>query len=141
MTMTMATAGLALVTWTMVVWFWLFATRLPAFTKAKVDVDKSRRPSDINKHNLPDRVLWVGDNYAHLHEQPVLFYFLVLYSQAYGVKDDLNVTLAFAYVGVRVVHSIWQNTVNAVLPRFLIFVIGSFILMAILARNLMAAMA
>ena len=139
--MTMATADLALVTWTMVVWFWLFIRRIPAFQAAKVDVEQNRRPSDINKHNLPDRVLWVGDNYAHLHEQPVLFYFLVLYSQAYGVADGLNVNLAWAYVIVRVIHSIWQNTVNAVVPRFLLFVIGSFILMAILARNILAAIA
>lgn len=139
--MTMATAGLALVCWTLVMMFWMFARRVPAFTKAKIDVDKNRRPSDLNKpQGLPDNVLWVGDNYAHLHEQPVLFYFLVLYSQAYGVADPLNVMLAWGYVLLRVIHSIWQSTVNAVMPRFGLFLISSVLLMVILARNVIAAL-
>ena len=140
--MTMATAGLALVCWTMVMWFWMFALRMKEYPKAKVDFEKDRRAQDAAKYKdaLPERVYWVGDNYAHLHEQPVLFYFLVLYSQAYGVADDLNVMLAWGYVIVRVIHSIWQGTVNAVMPRFGIFVIGSVLLMVILARNVIAAM-
>ena len=76
----------------------------------------------------------MADNYNHLHEQPTIFYALCLYSHLVGVTDMINVWLAWAYVGLRVVHSLIQATVNKVEIRFLVFVLASIVLL-ILAIN------
>jgi hypothetical protein len=54
----------------------------------------------------------VADNYNHLHEQPTLFYALALGAQLVGADDTVNVGLAWAYVAVRVVHSLVQASRN-----------------------------
>ena len=74
----------------------------------------------------------------HLHEQPTVFYALAFYTHLAGAADSLNVNLAWAYVVLRVVHSLVQNTVNKVMVRFMVFALSSLVLIAITVRNLMA---
>lgn len=130
------TPTLALIGWTFVMWFWLYATRLPAMRAARIDPARIKRKSDLDP--LPVAVQQIADNYNHLHEQPTIFYALVFYSYLAGVADELNVGLAWAYVGIRIVHSLIQGTVNFVPARFLVFSAGSLVLMAIAARNALA---
>jgi hypothetical protein len=130
------TPVLALVVWTFVMWVWLYATRLPAIRRAGLDARKIKRKSDIDA--LPTSVQQVADNYNHLHEQPTVFYALAFYSYLVGVVDPLAVALAWAYVGIRVLHSLVQATVNFVPLRFVVFALSTFVLMAISARNLLA---
>ena len=140
--MTMAMAGLALVGWTIVMWVWMYATRIPAMRRTGMDTSRPARPGEPSwRDKVPERIHWIADNYNHLHEQPVLFYFLVIYSQAYGVADALNVGLAFGYVGLRIAHSLWQSLVNTVKIRFMLFALASVSLMAIALRNVLAAIA
>ncbi|MFT3923750.1 MAG: MAPEG family protein [Myxococcales bacterium] len=137
--MTILTPMLALILWTFVIWFWMYATRLPAMSRAGVDATKIKRKSDLEV--LPVPVQQIADNYNHLHEQPTLFYALLLYSHLVGVADGLNVALAWAYVGARVLHSLIQCTVNFVPVRFVVFASGSILLMVIAVRNLLALLA
>lgn len=130
------TPTLALIGWTFVMWFWLYATRLPAMRAARIDPARIKRKSDLDP--LPVAVQQIADNYNHLHEQPTIFYALVFYSYLAGVADELNVGLAWAYVGIRIVHSLIQGTVNFVPARFLVFSAGSLVLMVIAARNALA---
>jgi hypothetical protein len=46
--------------------------------------------------------------------------------------------LAWAYVAIRVVHSLVQATVNIVLVRFSVFALGTLVLAVIAARDVMA---
>jgi len=55
-----------------------------------------------------------------------------------GQGDGVNLTVAWVYVGLRVVHSIFQSTVNKVAPRFLLFVLSSIALMALITQAAMA---
>ena len=128
---------LALVAWTFVMWVWMYATRIPAMKAAGIDPQEAAH-SDALGQRLPDKVRWVADNYNHLHEQPTIFYALVMYCVLAGTADATNVALAWGYVGVRVVHSIVQCTWNYVLVRFSIFSIGTFLLMAMTLRCLIA---
>jgi hypothetical protein len=124
---------LALVAWTCVMWFWMYATRLPAMQRAKIDVaELSRTGAPLE---LPPEVSRVADNYNHLHEQPTLFYALALAAQLAGAADPVNVGLAWAYVALRVVHSLVQATRNVIPLRFAVFALGSFVLMALLLRT------
>jgi hypothetical protein len=130
------TPVLALISWTFVMWLWMYATRIPAMRAAGIDPTRVKRKDDIE--SLPVRVKQIADNYNHLHEQPTVFYALMFYSHLVGVADQLNVELAWLYVAIRVVHSLVQATRNFVPVRFGIFVLASLVLMTITGRNLAA---
>ncbi|MBI1252334.1 MAG: MAPEG family protein [Alphaproteobacteria bacterium] len=123
---------LALVAWTFVMWVWMYATRIPAMQKAKIDVNELSRTGA--KLELPAQVTRVADNYNHLHEQPTLFYAVALAALASGVNDPIAIAIAWAYVAARFVHSLLQATVNVIPLRFLLFVIASLALLALLVR-------
>ena len=129
----MLTPILALICWTLVMLFWTGATRLPAMRKAGIDPARMKNQSELNV--LPQRVRNVAANYNHLHEQPVIFYALAVYSHLAGVADPLNIALAWIYVASRVVHSLVQATSNYVPLRFLIFLFGSLLLTLMAVRN------
>jgi len=127
---------LALISWTLLVWIWMYALRIPAMQAAAIDADDARHPGSLS--TLPSGVRAVADNYNHLHEQPTIFYALAFYSVLAGTADPVNINLAWAYVGLRVAHSLIQNTVNKVLLRFGVFALSSLLLIALTVRNIMA---
>jgi hypothetical protein len=129
----MLTPILALVAWTFVIWFWMYATRIPAMYKAGLVPGKLKQKSDLDA--LPVAVKQVADNFNHLHEQPTVFYALCVYSHLQGVGDPLNVGLAWAYVAIRIVHSLVQCTGNYVPLRFVVFNLSTLTLIAIAARD------
>ena len=137
--MTMLTPVLALIIWTLIVWVWMYATRIPAMQKAKVHPQSAIHPGSLSA--LPTEARVVADNYNHLHEQPTIFYALAIYSHLVGVGDALNIWLAWGYVAARVVHSLIQIVAKKVMWRFYVFSIGTVILMIIAARNLFALLA
>lgn len=124
---------LALVGWTFVMWFWMYLTRIPAMQKAKIDLEELSRTGA--KLELPAVVSRVADNYNHLHEQPTIFYAVALAAQTAGVHDGTSVTLAWAYVLTRVLHSFVQATKNVIMVRFTLFALGSMVLLALLVRT------
>jgi hypothetical protein len=130
---------LALAGWTFVMWLWMYATRIPAMQKAKIDPQELSRTG--KKLELPPQVSRVADNYNHLHEQPTTFYAIALAAQLAGAFDPVNIGLAWAYVTIRVVHSLIQATGNVIMVRFTVFTLGTFVLIALLARTVMALMA
>lgn len=134
------TPVLALVIWTLVMWVWLYAARIPAMRAAKIDASKLKGPETHDEFNkIPPQVHWPAQNYNHLFEQPVIFYAICTYSFLVGVADELNVWMAWAYVALRVVHSLIQSTTNYVPARFLVFTISSIVLVVIVGRNAWAA--
>jgi len=100
----MLTPVLALITWTLVIWGWMYATRIPAMQKAKIDPQSAIHPGSLE--TLPDKVRVVADNYNHLHEQPTIFYALCLYTHLAGVADALTVGLAWAWA--RATPCVWK---------------------------------
>ncbi len=119
-------AALALVAWSLLVWAWMYALRIPAMSKAKINPQDARFPGSLNA--LPDGARQVADNYNHLMEQPTIFYALVMVTYLAGQQDGLTAGLAWSYVGLRIVHSLVQNTINQVPLRFLVFAISSIVL-------------
>ncbi len=123
----------ALVLWSFVMEAWLYATRIPAMTRANIVYDP-RRPTEEFHARLPASVRWKADNYNHLMEQPTLFYAIVLALAVLGADNGLNSGLAWVYVGLRVAHSLVQATVNRVIPRFAIFMAASVVLLGLTVR-------
>jgi hypothetical protein len=128
---------IALVLWSFVMWAWLYATRLPAMAKLKIKYDPTQ-PNAVFNDAIPPQARWKADNYNHLMEQPTLFYAVALTIAVAGAAaSTVDVALAWAYVALRVVHSLIQATVNVVEARFLLFAIGSLVLLALTVRAAM----
>ena len=127
-----------LVLWTIVILFWIIPTRFGALAKVK---DKSNlgkpggRGVDLDAI-LPPKANWPAHNHNHLHEQPTLFYAVVMMLAIMGATG-FDVLLAWIYVGVRIVHSLWQIFVNTIPIRFLLFLVSSLALLALAVRAAM----
>jgi len=119
-----------LVVWTHVMWFWMYLTRIPAIYAAKMYLDPNL-PKGQLMATLPPRVRWKADNYNHLFEQPTVFYAVALSLAVMGHGGGVNATLAWAYVGLRVVHSLLQALWNNINARFAVFALSAFTLMAL----------
>src|SRR5688572_8259441 len=119
-----------LAAWTMVVWLWMYATRIPAIRAAKMRLDPEA-PRGEQMATLPAKVRWKADNYNHLMEQPTIFYAVALSLAVLGHGDGTNLTLAWVYVALRVVHSLVQTIVNKIEVRFSVFVLSSLVLIAL----------
>jgi hypothetical protein len=80
---------------------------------------------------LPQRSAWPSHNYSHLMEQPTIFYAAIMILALAGQGNGINVMLAWAYTALRIAHSLWQITVNAVPVRFLLFIASTACLVAL----------
>lgn len=130
------TPALALVAWTLIIWAWMYALRIPAMQSANIDPQDAVHPGALN--SLPSGVRAAADNYNHLHEQPTLFYALVFYSALAGTGSTLMINLAWAYVALRIAHSLVQIILRKVMVRFSVFALGSIVLIAMTVLNLQA---
>ena len=127
---------LALAVWTLVMTVWMYAARIPAMQKAGIDPANAQEPTSLDP--LPLKVRQVGYNLNNLMEQPTVFYALVAYSYLAGQQNTVNLGLAWAYVALRIVHSLIQATVNIVLVRFSAFALGTLVLAVLAARDIWA---
>lgn len=137
----LAPAGV-LICWTLFMLLWMAAVRFPAMKKAGVDLgaNPGGRGQDLEAV-LPPSVMWKSHNHTHLMEQPTLFYATVFIIALTGTGDAwINVWLAWAYVGIRIVHSLFQAIWNIVPVRFLIFVLGTLVLIALALHATAAAL-
>ena len=120
----------SLVAWSMVMWTWMYVTRIPAIRRARMKLDPNA-PRGEQMSTLPPEVRWKADNYNHLMEQPTLFYAVALALALLDRGDGANLALAWAYVGTRVVHSLVQSTWNKIEVRFSLFFLSSLALGAL----------
>ncbi|KAF2755547.1 hypothetical protein EJ05DRAFT_478530 [Pseudovirgaria hyperparasitica] len=122
--------------WTFGMEAWMYALRLPAIGNSGLKFTPESTKEDLKK--LPPRVQWPADNYNHLFEQPTQFYAvaltLALLGRDTGVSD-LDVKLAWTYVGVRMVHSVVQSVANPIPIRFSLFALSGAVLAGLTART------
>ena len=123
----------ALGLWTAVMMVWMYATRIPAIGTTEIPDDKMGHPAGMQL--LPSEVRSIADNYNHLFEQPTLFYAIALTIAVAGHVDTWAVNLAWAFVAIRIVHSLLQATVNIVMLRFAIFMVSWLVLIAMMVRE------
>ena len=128
-----------LVMWSLIMLLWLAGTRLPAMSKAGIDLGKAvgGRGADIDP-NVPPSVAWKSHNYSHLMEQPTIFYATVMILAITGGATSLSVSLAWGYVAIRVVHSVWQATINRVIIRSALFFLSTGFLIVLAVQALIA---
>lgn len=134
MTNTILLPPAILVAWTLVMVLWMAATRLPAMQKAKMHPEKAKHISGETWTALPSSVRQVADNYNHLTEQPTIFYAITLILAVSGEAGALEINLAWGYVGLRILHSLWQATRNVVTVRFYLFLASTLVLFPLTGR-------
>ena len=122
----------ALVAWTLVMMIWMYAVRFPAMRRKGISL-KGRIGSKTGALDgvVEDQVQWKAHNYNHLVEQPTLFYAIVLALVLIDDRHEINLWLAWGYVGFRIGHSLMQATVNIVAYRFYLFLASSLCLLAL----------
>lgn len=134
-TLTLLQPVVALALWTLVMAGWMLVTRLPAMKRAGVALGELVGTSGVDaERGLPARAQWKAHNYNHLLEQPTLFYAVTIVLALAGAGDFATRMLAWSYVTLRVVHSVWQATVNRVAGRFVLFVLSTAALIALAVR-------
>jgi hypothetical protein len=116
----------------LVMWLWMYATRIPAMSKAGIDAQDATKDSMLS---LPPEVVRVADNYNHLFEQPTLFYAVVLSIALLGHVDSLHVGCAWVFAGLRIAHSLVQATINLIALRFTLFSLSWLALALMIVRE------
>jgi len=119
------TAVLALIFLTVIVWIRMYYIRYVEVKKAGLSID-DLKPE--NAKNIPVKFLLSGDNFRNLFELPILFYMLVIFITYLDRVDDLFINLGWIFVISRYIHSFIHTTYNKVKHRFIIYILGAFIL-------------
>ncbi|CAM3148378.1 MAPEG family protein [Sphingomonas antarctica] len=131
-----------LIAWTLVIFVLMIARRFPAMKAAGIDLSKARggKPGALDGV-VPESAQWPAHNYMHLVEQPTIFYAVALLLAIVGMGNGPNANLAWAYVGLRIIHSLIQVTANIIKYRFLVFLLSTIVLTALTIHALMAVFA
>ncbi|WP_416831583.1 MAG: MAPEG family protein [Erythrobacter sp.] len=127
----------ALMIWTMIIWAWMYITRIPAMQKAQIQPDDAQIVGLLDQ-KLPQSVQWKAHNYNHLHEAPTVFYAVAIVLAIIGQGDGMNAFIAWIYVGLRVIHSLVHVTANKVMVRFVLFLLSSLALIALILHAAIA---
>ena len=130
-----------LLLWTLAMLVWLAAVRIPPLRamNARTTLRVGGRGQDL-ENVLPPKANWKSHNYTHLTEQPTLFYAAVIIL-ALTAAGRIDVWLAWAYVVLRIVHSLWQSLVNRVPERFALFMASTLCLLVLAIRAALACFA
>lgn len=116
---------------------WMLATRIPVIANGELKMDPNPSQAELMKGLEPSK-RWPGDNYNHLHEQPTLFYAVIVALIIMRQDNDLNLYLAWAYVGFRIIHSFIQSLTNIIVVRFAFFSLASACLIGLTINALVA---
>lgn len=122
-----------LVLWSLIVLMWMVITRFKAFSGAGITLSNApvgSRYVDIEP-DMPVKVNWVSHNFTHLMEQPTIFYAAIIILALAGDTSEVNIALAWSYVGLRIVHSLWQALSNVILVRVVLFTLSTFCLLGL----------
>lgn len=114
----------ALAALTFLVWVLLYARRIPFLRGADLQTMAVRDGRPVT----PAFVSAPSDNLQNLFEMPVLFYVVCLALTVTERATPALVAAAWAYVALRVLHSLIHCTYNTVLHRFLAYALSTLVL-------------
>jgi hypothetical protein len=117
---------------TVVVWFYMYARRLPFVLTSKLS------PREMTRLELerlsPPQVANPSDNLKNLFELPTIFYAVVLYLYASTQVDNYYLTAAWIFFVFRILHSAVHCSFNFVPLRFWLYVISALALWSMVLR-------
>jgi hypothetical protein len=129
-----------LVAWSLVMLAWLAFSRFSAAAKLGGNEPPAPglRGQDIDP--MLGTAAWKSHNYTHLMEQPTIFYATIFILHIAGAASPLMIKFAWAYVALRIIHSVYQATINKVMVRFSIFLLSTACLAALAVNAVMATL-
>lgn len=141
MQQTIVAPGLVLILWTLFMLIWMTAARMNAPGEK---VDMAKVPPGVRgvdfEDKMPAATNWKAHNHTHLYEQPTLFYAVLAFAAIAGSVGAADIWLAWAYVILRILHSLWQGFVNTIPVRFMLFLLATLCLATLTIRTLMVAL-
>ncbi|MBD3670733.1 MAG: MAPEG family protein [Gammaproteobacteria bacterium] len=114
---------LAMVGLTLLVWLWMYVTRIYTLYKHEIDPNELRSVAD--EQRLLASVAGPSENLVNLFEMPVLFYLGAVTVYITGLDDPTIVSLAWIFVGFRILHSLIHCSYNHVMHRFTAYILSS----------------
>ena len=111
---------------TVLLLLWMGSSRLGSLRGGEVRV----KDIALGERNWPARILQIQNSYHNQFELPVLFYVLVVLALFTRKADMLFVVMSWMFVASRLVHAAIHVTSNKVSQRFMAFVVGVLILVA-----------
>ena len=118
---------------TAVVWLFMYVRRLGHMLGHGIDAQRVSSPQKMAEL-IPEAVERSANNLRNLFELPVLFYALCLLFSQQGWAGPMDAQLAWAFVGLRGLHSLVHCTVNIVNARFAFYALSSIVLWVMLGR-------
>ena len=115
----------ALACWTALVLLLIPIYRVRAARRREIVADDFKFGESAS---VPSYVIIPNRNYMNLLELPVLFYVGCLLLYVTASTSSLALALAWAYVALRVIHSLIHLTYNKVLHRLAAFAAGNAVL-------------
>ncbi len=113
--------------------YWLVWARIGSLVRGKIT------EKDVEKHGWQGWIKNAGDNYSNQFEIPVVFFVLCFALFLMNAVTSTVMLLAWLFVGSRALHALIHLSVNVIKYRFLVFLLGYFLLTALLVFALMAA--
>ena len=108
----------ALAAWTLLVLVLIPLVRARAARRREIVIDDFRYGESAN---VPAAVSIPNRNYMNLLELPMLFYIVCLVLYVTGGASSIAIAIAWAFVALRVVHSVIHLTYNRVVHRLAAF--------------------
>ena len=129
--------AIAMVALTLVVWVRMYRTRIAQMKRERIH-PQAVATSAQSAAKLTDSK--AADNFRNLFELPVLFYLALVIAAQTGNVNLLTLTLAWAFVALRIAHSAIHCTYNKVYHRFYAYFFGGavlWILWAVIAYGML----
>ncbi|RNF83189.1 MAPEG family protein [Montanilutibacter psychrotolerans] len=122
--------AVAMATLTLMVWLRMFFLRVGQMKRDRIHPQAVATSSQATARLTDSRA---ADNFRNLFELPVLFYLALVVAALTGQVAPSILGLAWAFVGLRVLHSAIQCGYNKVMHRFYAYAAGAAMLWALWA--------
>ena len=109
---------------TILVWLFMYARRLTFLIGNQIDADRLKAPESVSQIIPPD-INAPSNNLKNLFEMPVLFYALALIAMQSKLQSDLVTLSAWAFVLLRIPHSVIHCLNGPVMARFVCYLLSS----------------
>ena len=118
----------ALAAWTLIVLVLIPIARVRSVRQREIGPDDFKYGESAK---VPGHVSVSNRNYMNLLELPMLFYIVGILLYVTGGASYVTIALAWAYVVLRVVHSLIHLTYNKVLHRLTAFTLSNVVLVVL----------
>ena len=119
---------------TFVVWLFLMYSRVVTPLRLKIDPNVLSDESHPKAQILLKAGTHLSDNFENLFEIPILFYVASLTIAVTRLADVLYVKLLWAFVILRILHSLIHCTYNTITHRFATYFLSSLVVWVIWIR-------